>query len=150
MKLNLALIAPLLVLAACGQPGSETMEITSGLTARILQEGNGETAEAGQVAVVHYTGWLYDDTAENKRGVKFDSSIDRHQHFDFMLGAGDVIKGWDQGVVGMKVGEKRELTIAPDMAYGDRRVGDIIPPGSTLVFEIDLVELRGSNAASAE
>lgn len=146
----MALIVPLLVLAACGQTGSETMEIASGLTARILQEGNGETAEAGQVAVVHYTGWLYDDTAEDKRGAKFDSSVDRHEPFDFKLGAGDVIKGWDQGVAGMKVGEKRELTIAPEMAYGNRRVGDIIPPGSTLMFEIDLLELRVPDAAPAE
>jgi FKBP-type peptidyl-prolyl cis-trans isomerase len=88
---------------------------------------------------VHYTGWLYDDAAEGKRGKKFDSSLDRDQHFQFPLGAGRVIKGWDQGVVGMREGEIRELTIAPELAYGDKNVGNgLIPPGSTLIFEVEL------------
>ena len=118
------------------------MELARGLSARILHEGDGAPAESGQIAVVHYTGWLHDPTAENNRGDKFDSSVDRDEYFPFMLGAGRVIKGWDQGVVGMNVGEKRELTIAPEMAYGDRGAGSVIPPGATLVFEVELIELQ--------
>ena len=91
---------------------------------------------------MHYTGWLYDASAQNSRGNKFDSSRDRGVHFDFPLGGGRVIKGWDQGVIGMHVGEIRELTIAPEMAYGDRQVGTLIPPGSTLVFEVELADLK--------
>lgn len=119
------------------------MQIAPGLTAQILKEGEGAMAEAGQIAVVHYTGWLYDETAENKRGKKFDSSVDRDQYFTFMLGTGRVIKGWDQGVVDMKPGEIRELTIAPEMGYGNRGAGNVIPPGATLVFEIELIEVQG-------
>ena len=91
---------------------------------------------------MHYTGWLYDASAENNRGDKFDSSKDRGQHFQFPLGAGRVIKGWDQGVAGMAIGEVRELTIAPEMAYGDRGAGNVIPPGATLVFEVELFDLN--------
>lgn len=119
-----------------------SVEIVPGLTMKLLQEGSGAVAEAGQTAVVHYTGWLYDESALNNRGNKFDSSRDRDAHFEFPLGAGRVIRGWDQGVVGMKVGEVRELTIAPEMAYGDRQVGALIPPGSTLVFEVELADLK--------
>jgi FKBP-type peptidyl-prolyl cis-trans isomerase FkpA len=118
------------------------MALAPGLIARILVEGEGDAAEAGQIAVVHYTGWLYDEKAENKRGKKFDSSVDRGEYFSFMLGAGRVIKGWDQGVVGMKIGETRELTIAPAMGYGDRGAGNVIPPGATLVFEVELAEIQ--------
>jgi FKBP-type peptidyl-prolyl cis-trans isomerase FkpA len=92
---------------------------------------------------VHYTGWLYDAEAENFRGAKFDSSVDRDQHFEFPLGAGRVIKGWDQGVAGMQIGETRELTIAPEMGYGERGAGALIPPGATLVFVVELADLRG-------
>ena len=166
MNLKATVVVSLFVLTACIQRDSEsveqpaatapvtdareaqaqiaTMEIAPGLSARILTEGGGEdTAENGQIAVVHYTGWLYDETAENHRGDKFDSSLDRGAHFSFMLGAGRVIKGWDQGVVGMKLGEKRELTIAPELGYGDRGAGSVIPPGSTLIFEIELAGLQG-------
>lgn len=168
MNLKTPIYISLFVLTACGQPDSdpveksansappveaattvadaESVEITAGLSARILREGEGDSAEAGQIAVVHYTGWLYDETAENNRGDKFDSSVDRGEYFSFMLGAGRVIKGWDQGVVGMKIGEKRELTIAPEMGYGSRGAGSVIPPGATLVFEIDLAEIQGTQA----
>lgn len=125
-------------------------EIAPGLSMRILHEGNGDAAAVGQIAVVHYTGWLYDDAADDHRGKKFDSSIDRGEYFSFMLGQGRVIKGWDQGVVGMKVGEKRELTIAPELAYGDRGAGRVIPPGATLVFEVELVGLQGPGSASSD
>ena len=162
-------------MTACGQPESDTVEqptdtapvieapeaseaaaetesiqITSGLSARILRQGEGEPAEVGQIAVVHYTGWLYDEAAENNRGNKFDSSVDRDEYFSFMLGEGRVIKGWDQGVVGMKVGEKRELTIAPEMGYGDRGAGAVIPPGATLIFDVELAEIQGEQPAPAE
>lgn len=119
------------------------VEIEPGLTMRTMREGNGAVAAAGQVVTVHYTGWLYDADAENARGQKFDSSVDRDKHFEFSLGAGRVIKGWDSGIAGMKIGEIRELTIAPEMAYGDRGAGSIIGPGSTLVFEVELAGLSG-------
>jgi FKBP-type peptidyl-prolyl cis-trans isomerase FkpA len=122
---------------------SEVVEIVPGLTMRILRNGSGAVAEAGNIAIVHYTGWLYDDTASNKRGKMFDSSVERGEHFQFSLGAGTVIRGWDEGVVGMREGEVRELTIAPEMAYGDRNVGGgLIPPGSTLVFEVELARAQ--------
>ncbi|MGH8166040.1 MAG: FKBP-type peptidyl-prolyl cis-trans isomerase [Woeseiaceae bacterium] len=134
--------------AAGADRDAEAVEIEPGLTMRILKEGNGESAEAGQTAVVHYTGWLYDENAADKRGEKFDSSVDRGQHFEFPLGAGAVIAGWDRGVEGMKIGEVRELTIAPELAYGERGAGGAIPPGATLVFEVELADLVA--AAPAE
>ncbi|MGI9270946.1 MAG: FKBP-type peptidyl-prolyl cis-trans isomerase [Woeseiaceae bacterium] len=125
----------------------ETIEITSGLTARVLRAGDGQVAEYGDNVVVHYTGWLFDETAENNRGAKFDSSVDRGEHFQFPLGAGRVIQGWDQGVAGMAIGELRELTIAPEMGYGDRGAGSVIPPGATLVFEVELFDLQSLSDA---
>lgn len=121
-------------------------EIVPGLTMRRLKEGSGDVAAAGQTASVHYTGWLYDPSAPDNRGAKFDSSVDRGAPFEFPLGAGRVIQGWDQGVVGMLIGESRELTIAPELAYGDRAIGDLIPPGSTLLFEVELLGLSGGAA----
>jgi FKBP-type peptidyl-prolyl cis-trans isomerase FkpA len=123
--------------AATGEP----VELEPGLTMRILKEGSGEVAEPGQTAVVHYTGWLHDPQAPGNRGEKFDSSLDRGQHFQFPLGAGAVIAGWDRGVAGMQVGEVRELEIAPELAYGDRGAGGVIPPGATLVFEVELADV---------
>jgi len=104
--------------------------------------GTGAEAVAGKIAVVHYTGWLYDASATDKKGRKFDSSLDRHSPFSFPLGSGRVIRGWDEGVVGMRVGGKRTLVIPPDLAYGSRGAGGVIPPGATLVFEIELLEVR--------
>ena len=127
-------------------PGNaEPVEIAPGLTSRTLLEGDGEVAMDGQVAIVHYTGWLYDETAPHNRGTKFDSSVDRGAHFRFPVGAGRVIRGWDMGVAGMKVGEVRELTIAPEMAYGERGAGGVIPPGATLVFVVELAGLEGTD-----
>jgi FKBP-type peptidyl-prolyl cis-trans isomerase len=100
----------------------------------ILQTGAGAEATAGQNVSVHYTGWLTD-------GTKFDSSVDRGQAFNFPLGGGRVIKGWDEGVAGMKIGEKRRLTIPPHMGYGARGAGAAIPPNATLVFEVELLGL---------
>ena len=100
-----------------------------------LTVGNGDEAVAGKHVVVHYTGWL-------TNGAKFDSSKDRNDPFDFRLGAGQVITGWDDGVAGMKVGGKRKLTIPPEMAYGSRGAGGGIPPNATLVFEVELLAVR--------
>jgi FKBP-type peptidyl-prolyl cis-trans isomerase FkpA len=97
-----------------------------------LVVGQGDTAAKGQRVSVHYTGWLTD-------GRKFDSSKDRNQPFQFALGRGEVIRGWDQGVEGMKVGGTRKLTIPPEMGYGARGAGGVIPPNATLVFEVDLL-----------
>ena len=101
--------------------------------------GDGDEAVAGKTVEVHYTGWLYVD---GTRGDKFDSSVDRGTPFPFSLGAGQVIRGWDEGVAGMKVGGKRELIIPPDLGYGSRGAGGVIPPNATLNFEIELLEVR--------
>ena len=121
---------------------AQSVEIAPGLASKTLATGCGDGAAAGQTVAVHYTGWLQDLEAPNHRGTKFDSSRDRDQHFSFPLGGGRVIKGWDQGVVGMTIGEVRELTIAPEMAYGDRDIG-VIPPGSTLIFDVELIAVEG-------
>jgi FKBP-type peptidyl-prolyl cis-trans isomerase FkpA len=104
-----------------------------------LKAGTGPEITAGKIAVVQYTGWLYEASAADAKGKQFDSSRTSGQPFRFPLGAGQVIKGWDQGVAGMKVGESRRLIIPPDLAYGDSGAGGVIPPGATLVFDIDLV-----------
>ena len=129
---------------------SGPVEIEPGLTMRVLNAGSGKTAQPGQTAVVHYTGWLYDAAAPDHRGQKFDSSLDRGRHFEFPLGAGAVIAGWDRGVAGMQVGEVRELTIAPELAYGERGAGPVIPPGATLVFEVELAGVVGDDSTGTE
>ncbi|MET0087091.1 MAG: FKBP-type peptidyl-prolyl cis-trans isomerase [Sedimenticola sp.] len=106
----------------------------SGLKYEDLVEGDGEQAKAGNNVTVHYTGWLTD-------GSKFDSSLDRNDPFRFPLGAGRVIRGWDEGVEGMKVGGKRKLTIPPQLGYGAAGAGGVIPPNATLVFEVELLEV---------
>jgi FKBP-type peptidyl-prolyl cis-trans isomerase FkpA len=100
--------------------------------------GAGAEATPGKNVSVHYTGWLFDASATDNKGTKFDSSLDRGQLFDFPLAAGHVIKGWDEGVAGMKVGGKRTLIIPPEMGYGARGAGGVIPPNATLVFEVEL------------
>ena len=101
-----------------------------------IEHGTGASPTKGQTVVVHYTGWL-------TVGKKFDSSVDRGVPFEFQIGVGKVIQGWDQGVLTMKVGGKRKLTIPPELAYGDRDVGNgLIPPNSTLVFEVELLDLK--------
>lgn len=106
----------------------------SGLKYEDLAEGEGATAEAGQRVLVHYTGWLTD-------GTKFDSSVDRNDPFQFALGKGMVIRGWDEGVAGMKVGGRRRLTIPPQLGYGAQGAGGVIPPNATLVFEVELLDI---------
>ena len=104
--------------------------------------GTGAEAVSNKLVVVHYTGWLYDPKAPQNRGAKFDSSVDRGQPFDFMLGAGQVIKGWDQGVAGMKVGGQRTLIIPSEMGYGSRGAGGAIPPNATLMFDVELLDVK--------
>jgi FKBP-type peptidyl-prolyl cis-trans isomerase FkpA len=111
----------------------------SGLQYEDTIQGNGETARAGHHVTVHYTGWLYDARAPQCRGPKFDSSKDRNDPFDFPLGGGMVIRGWDEGVQGMQVGGTRVLTIPPALGYGAHGAGGVIPPNATLVFEVELL-----------
>jgi len=111
----------------------------SGLHYEDTVAGSGAEAKAGVRVKVHYTGWLHDPAAANQRGAKFDSSKDRGDPFGFPLGAGHVIRGWDEGVQGMKVGGTRVLTIPPDLGYGARGAGGVIPPNATLVFEVELL-----------
>ena len=113
----------------------EPVKTFSGLQYVDLVTGDGREAHVGETAIVHYTGWLKD-------GTKFDSSVDRGDPFSFRLGAGRVIKGWDEGVVGMKIGTKRKLIIPPHLGYGSRGAGRIIPPNATLIFEVELLDLR--------
>ena len=107
----------------------------SGLKYEDLNEGTGAAAKSGDTVEVHYTGWL-------TNGTKFDSSVDRGQPFSFRLGAGRVIKGWDEGVAGMKVGGKRKLSIPPDLGYGNRGAGSAIPPNAELIFEVELLKIK--------
>lgn len=104
--------------------------------------GTGAEARAGQNVRVHYTGWLYDPKAPEGKGTKFDSSLDRGEPFRFQLGAGQVIRGWDLGVAGMQPGGKRRLVIPPDLGYGERGAGGVIPPNATLVFDVELLNVR--------
>jgi len=104
--------------------------------------GTGAEARPGRVVRVHYTGWLYDASKADKRGAKFDSSKDRNDPFEFPLGGGQVIPGWDQGFAGMKVGGTRVLVIPPNLGYGARGAGGVIPPNATLVFEVELLEVK--------
>jgi FKBP-type peptidyl-prolyl cis-trans isomerase len=123
--------------ASGAEATASAKEITmpNGLKYVDLKVGDGQLAETGMTAQVHYTGWLTD-------GTKFDSSVDRGQPFSFKLGAGQVIRGWDEGVKGMRVGGKRKLTIPPDMGYGAAGAGGVIPPNATLVFDVELLGLQ--------
>ena len=133
-----------LLLLIIGRPTMAQSETTgsnpevtteSGLKYVDLVVGTGREATAGNLATVHYTGWL-------TNGTKVDSSVDRRDPFSFPIGSGKVIRGWDEGVVGMKVGGKRKLTIPPQLGYGSRGAGGVIPPNATLVFDVELLEVR--------
>jgi peptidylprolyl isomerase len=119
--------------------GKKMTKTASGLQYRDIQEGTGDAPRKGQACVMHYTGWLWQNEAKGK---KFDSSVDRGEPFTFRLGVGQVIKGWDEGVATMKVGGKRELLIPPDLAYGARGAGGVIPPNATLLFEVELLQIQ--------
>ena len=131
-------------LAGCGQSESEQMG-QSNITELMKQDttaGSGNEAAAGRNVTVHYTGWLYDAAKPDHKGTKFDSSRDRNDPFTFRLGGGEVIPGWDQGVAGMRVGGQRTLTIPPDLGYGAQGAGGVIPPNATLLFDIELLDVR--------
>jgi FKBP-type peptidyl-prolyl cis-trans isomerase FkpA len=136
-----------------GQGAAATTSPAASLSSRIganvtqlqkldVKQGTGAEAVAGKAVIVHYTGWLYDPAAPDGHGRKFDSSVDRKVPFGFFLGEGKVIKGWDEGVAGMKVGGKRTLVIPPNMAYGERGAGGVIPPNATLLFDVELLEVK--------
>ncbi|HEX3950669.1 MAG TPA: FKBP-type peptidyl-prolyl cis-trans isomerase [Steroidobacteraceae bacterium] len=146
-KLSLCMCAVLA--AGCGgkseTPPAAAPPAASPVTAlqtTTLKPGTGAAIGGGQIAVVQYTGWLYEAGATDHKGKQFDSSRDRKEPFKFPLDTGSVIKGWDQGVVGMKVGESRRLVIPPELAYGDAGAGGVIPPGATLVFDVELVGIE--------
>jgi peptidylprolyl isomerase len=150
LALGLVVVA---VVSACsssddteGAGGSEDscqtgvdQEVTEGLTITEVECGEGDEAKAGDTVLVHYTGTLED-------GTEFDSS-EGGDPFSFTIGAGDVIEGWDQGIPGMKVGGKRTLTIAPELGYGDAGAGGVIPPGATLIFDVELVEITSQGSS---
>ncbi len=139
-------------MAACSEKATSSTETKaaattmsgtmSGLTKNDVKVGTGAEAVSGKEVAVHYTGWLYDEKAADKKGTKFDSSRDRGQPFDFPLGGGRVIKGWDEGVVGMKVGGQRTLIISPEYGYGARGAGNVIPPNATLLFDVELLDVK--------
>ena len=125
--------------AAAQTPG-KTMTTPSGLQITDSKVGTGATPKTGQTCVMHYTGWLYVNGA---KGQKFDSSVDRGQPFEFPIGVRRVIAGWDEGVASMKVGGKRTLIIPPELGYGARGAGGVIPPNATLIFEVELLDVKG-------
>jgi FKBP-type peptidyl-prolyl cis-trans isomerase FkpA len=136
-------VALLALIAACtGKPAVMPASEATPMQSKELKSGTGEGVTAGKIAVVQYTGWLYEASATDNKGKQFDSSRSSGRAFRFPLGAGQVIKGWDQGLVGMKIGESRRLIIPPDLAYGDVGAGGVIPPGATLVFDVDLVGIE--------
>ncbi|MGS0996893.1 FKBP-type peptidyl-prolyl cis-trans isomerase [Rhodanobacter sp. FW102-FHT14D06] len=142
MRWLLSLFA-LISLAACSAPApQQTRGSVDQLTVVDSKIGTGTEAVAGMKITVHYTGWLYDETAGNKHGSQFDSSRDHGEPFSFVLGAGNVIAGWDQGVAGMRVGGKRTLLIPAALGYGARGAGDDIPPNASLVFDVELLDVQ--------
>ena len=149
MKL-LPVLAVALLAAACGgkeqapqsAPAAAPVAAPTVLERTDIVKGTGEGISQGQVAVVHYTGWLFDPRAAEQKGTKFDSSRDRGEPFKFAIGAGQVIRGWDEGVQGMQPGGQRRLVVPPDLGYGDRGAGNVIPPGATLVFDVELLAIE--------
>jgi len=144
LPLALLLSAGIVSITACSEqatPPTSTMEKSkvSELIKNDIKLGEGAEATARHEVSVHYTGWLYDESAPEHKGKKFDSSRDRGDPFGFSLGAGQVIKGWDQGVAGMKIGGQRTLIIPPELGYGKRGAGGVIPPDATLVFDVELL-----------
>jgi FKBP-type peptidyl-prolyl cis-trans isomerase len=140
------MLAMVLLVAACGSKEQAPEPTTPVPPPTELQKidivkGTGEGISQGQVAVVHYTGWLYDPSAAEQKGAKFDSSRDGGQPFSFPVGAGNVIRGWDEGVQGMQPGGQRRLVIPPALAYGEVGAQNVIPPNATLVFDIELLKI---------
>jgi FKBP-type peptidyl-prolyl cis-trans isomerase len=128
------------VAQTAGKTTGKTMTTDSGLQIIDGTVGTGATPKPGQICVMHYTGWLYED---GKKGKKFDSSVDRNEPFEFPIGQRRVIAGWDEGVASMKVGGKRTLIIPPALGYGARGAGGVIPPNATLMFDVELLDVKG-------
>ena len=125
---------------AMAQTPGKAMTTASGLQIIDTKAGTGATPTPGQICVVHYTGWLYQD---GQKGKKFDSSVDRNEPLEFPVGQRKVIAGWDEGVASMKVGGKRTLIIPPELGYGARGAGGVIPPNATLIFDVELLQVKG-------
>lgn len=138
---NLVLVLTVAIFAFAGTAVAQETSVTtpSGLKIEDNKVGDGAAPETGQICVMHYTGWLYEN---GQKGRKFDSSVDRGEPFEFPIGTGRVIKGWDEGVASMKVGGKRTLIIPPELGYGARGAGGVIPPNATLIFDVELLDLR--------
>ena len=127
------------------QISQKEIKLEKNITSLIIKDtvlGNGRQAEKGLAVTVHYSGWLYDPNQKDGKGKKFDSSLDRNDPFVFNLGGGQVIRGWDDGVDGMKIHGKRTLIIPPDMGYGSRGTGALIPPNATLIFDVELLGVK--------
>ncbi len=141
LPLALLLSAGVFSTTACSEqaPAPSAASSVADLVRTDVKRGDGAPATAGHAVTVHYTGWLYDQAAPDHKGRKFDSSRDRGTPFEFTLGAGQVISGWDQGVEGMKVGGQRTLVIPPHLAYGAHGAAGVIPPNATLVFDVELL-----------
>ena len=137
--LALAIAAAVMPLGRADAATNQVIEMPNGLKYTDTKTGDGATATPGNKVSVHYTGWLYNNGA---KGAKFDSSVDRGQPFQFTLGAHQVIAGWDEGVAGMKVGGKRTLIIPPELGYGARGAGGVIPPNATLMFDVELLGVQ--------
>ena len=137
--LALAIAAAVALLGRVDAATNQVIEMPNGLKYTDTKTGDGATATPGNKVSVHYTGWLYNNGA---KGAKFDSSVDRGQPFQFTLGAHQVIAGWDEGVAGMKVGGKRTLIIPPELGYGARGAGGVIPPNATLMFDVELLGVQ--------
>ncbi|MBN6152633.1 FKBP-type peptidyl-prolyl cis-trans isomerase [Xanthomonas sp. AmX2] len=129
-------------LSGCTPPGPPPGGTIAAFEKIDRRVGSGAEATPGSLVTVHYTGWLYDEKAKDRRGEKFDASADHGQPFSFPLGGGQVIRGWDEGVAGMRVGGTRTLMIPPDYGYGDRGAGGAIPPRASLVFEVELLDVK--------
>ena len=137
--LALAIAAAVPQLGRVDAATNQVIEMPNGLKYTDTKTGDGSTATPGNKVSVHYTGWLYNNGA---KGTKFDSSVDRGTPFEFPVGKGRVIKGWDEGVISMKVGGKRKLIIPAHLGYGDRGAGGVIPGGATLIFEVELLGVK--------
>lgn len=145
----ISLVLACFVTAGCKAESTNSTQEKPAMTQNITelqkidtQVGSGREAEVGFNVTVHYTGWLYDAAAEGGKGKKFDSSLDRSSPFNFFLGGGQVIQGWDEGVQGMKIGGKRTLIIPSEMGYGARGAGGVIPPNANLIFDVELLDVK--------
>jgi FKBP-type peptidyl-prolyl cis-trans isomerase FkpA len=140
--LLLSLSLPAWLLGGCTPPGPPPGGSIAAFQMIDEQVGSGAEARPGNQVTVHYTGWLYDQTAKDQRGEKFDASADHGQPFSFTLGGGQVIRGWDEGVAGMRVGGKRKLMIPAEYGYGASGAGGVIPPNASLVFDVELLDVK--------